>query len=246
MYIVYCDDSKSDSKKKQFMTAIILKDQFFKVTEGYLGWVIQRFVPEDMRETFEFHSAELFNRRPPFDAIPEHYVSTIFSCCIEALAGNKVPVIYSCLDVGYVQKGMYGSAKPIDVTFRMILPEIERWFAENAPDELGIVICDDFKNDTPLKTALQNSYELKRNKVITDVVEENGKLISAKELRGELEHLHDAMYFGNSGHSRGLQLADVCGFFINRHFSGRSDTEPLYKELEPMIFARKHEPDEKQ
>jgi hypothetical protein len=45
------------------------------------------------------------------------------------------------------------------------------------------------------------------------------------------------MYFGDSAHSVGIQLADICTFLICRHLEGKEDTEYLYKGIEPHIFT---------
>jgi hypothetical protein len=156
---------------------------------------------------------------------------------------EKIPIIYSCVDLSNLGSGIYGSAAPLDVAFRLCLPEIERWFKENAPDELGILICDDC-NDGKLKNNLQNSFNLKRRKIKANVQETEGKITKIQEDRGELPHLHDAMYFGSSGYSKGIQLADVYGYIIKRHISKNVELEFLYERLEPLIFARKHEPEE--
>lgn len=242
MYLIYCDDSR-DGKKKQLMTAIILKDTLFHIAEGYMGYIIEKHVPEEKREEFEFHASELFNGTPPFENINTTTAIQIFSKCCTIAVEEKIPIIYSCVDLSKLGSGIYGSAAPLDVAFRLCLPEVERWFKENAPDELGIVICDDC-NDGKLKNNLQTSFTSKRRKVKMNVEEDEGEIKRIQEDRGELSHLHDAMYFGSSGHSKGIQLADVYGYIIKRHISKHEELESLYKYLEPVIFARKHEPKE--
>lgn len=244
MYLVYCDDSR-DGKKKQLMTAIIVKDSSFRVVEGYMGYIIESHVPEEKREDFEFHASELFNGQPPFENIDTATAIDIFVKCCTISTEEKIPIIYSCVDLQKLSSGNFGSASPLDVAFRLCLPEIERWFKENAPSELGVVICDDC-TDKKLKDNLQNSFRLKRRKIKTSVEESEGKIVKLEEDRGELPHLHDAMYFGSSGHSKGIQLADIYGYIIKRHISQNAELEFLYKHLEPLMFARKHEPNEKQ
>ena len=242
MYLIYCDDSR-DGKKKQLMTAIILKDENFQAVEGFMGFIIEKFVPEEKREDFEFHASELFNGKPPFENIDRTRAVEIFTRCAVMAKEANIPIIYSCVDLTKLGSGIYGSAAPLDVAFRLCLPEIERWLAENAPNELGIVICDDC-NDSKLKHNLQTSFTSKRPRVRTHIEEADQEIKKIEIKRGDLPHLHDAMYFGNSGHSKGIQLADVYGYIIKRHISKNEELDFLYKLLEPMIFARKHEPKE--
>lgn len=241
MYLVYCDDSR-DGRKLQLMTAVILKDSLFHVAEDYLGYVIEKHIPEEKREEFEFHASELFNGTKPFEDIDTDKALTIFTHCVTMAAAEKIPIIYSCVDLSKLSSGIFGSSAPLDVAFRLCLPEIERWFKENAPEELGVIICDDC-NDGKLKAHLQNSFSSKRRRATTRTEENEEEIVKIDIDRGELSHLHDAMYFGSSGHSRGIQLADVYGYLIKRHLSNPiPELQLLYQGIEPVIFARKHEP----
>lgn len=244
MHLVYCDDSR-EPKKKQLMTAVILKDSIFQAAEHYMGYIIEKHVPEEKRDDFEFHASELFHGNPPFEDISAEKAVEIFNYCTTIATEEKIPIIYSCVDIGNLNAGIHGSAAALDVAFRLCLPEIERWFQENAPDELGIVICDDC-NDGKLKAHLQNSFASKRPRIKVRTEETEQEITNIEVSRGELPHLHDAMYFGSSGHSKGIQLADVYGYVIKRHIlnPGNPALEFLYQKLEPLIFARVHEPKE--
>jgi len=46
---------------------------------------------------------------------------------------------------------------------------------------------------------------------------------------------HDDMYFGDSRYSIGIQLADLCSYFIARHLEGDDETESFYEMIEPHI-----------
>jgi len=144
------------------------------------------------------------------------------------------------VDLDHLKKNIYASATALDIAFRLCLPEIERWFVENAKEDLGIVICDDM-TDKKVKGYLQESFVSKRLAIKTETRERGEELLVIED-RGELDHLHDSMYFGSSKYSKGIQLADVCSYIIKRHNDDCKETEYLYKELEPFIYSRKHEP----
>lgn len=61
---------------------------------------------------------------------------------------------------------------------------------------------------------------------------------------GELFHFHDDMYFSDSRYSIGVQLADLCAYFIARHLNGDSETEGFYKMIQPHIVFSKSYPEE--
>lgn len=240
MYLIYLDDS-AWGKKRQLLGAVILNDQEFMLAEGYMGYIIEQHVPEEQRATFEFHASELWHGSGPFDCIPQEERIRIYQKCISMVVQNKIAVLYSCVEMEKVKQSVYATANPIDVAFRLLLPEIEKWFLQFAPNALGIVICDDFK-DGKCKQQMQNTFSEKRPKIQTHVEKEDGKIVKVTENRGDLPHIHDGMYFGNSGHSVGIQLADMCTYIIQRHLKGEEDTEDLYGALEPLIYSKTHEP----
>jgi hypothetical protein len=239
VHLVYCDDTR-EGKKHQFLTAVILKDADFQDVEVYLRGIVQVNVPEESQDDFEFHAVDLYSGKIP--GIDRATALEIFTHCVGIGTQARIPIIYSRIDLKAMKSSAYASALPLDVAFRVCLPEIERWFGENAPDELGIVICDDC-NDKNLKDRLLTSFMEKRERLQTKV-KRIGTKLNISEYRGELPHLHDAMYFGSSKHSTGIQLADIFGYIINQHSAGNADTEILYEMLEPQIFARVHEPKE--
>ncbi len=60
---------------------------------------------------------------------------------------------------------------------------------------------------------------------------------------GKIWHLHDDMYFGNSQESVGLQLADLCSYFIVKHLEGNQATEGFFKIIEKQIVYSRIEPE---
>jgi hypothetical protein len=52
------------------------------------------------------------------------------------------------------------------------------------------------------------------------------------------------MYFGSSRDSIGIQLADLCGYFISQHLQNKPEAECFYKEVEQRIFFSEVKPDE--
>ncbi len=95
---------------------------------------------------------------------------------------------------------------------------------ERASSDLAMVIADDNSNKQ-LKRQLQDTFHQFRFRVN-----------SSPMVRGELGHLLDDMYFGDSKYSVGIQLADICGFLIGRHLLGKTDTSTLYEQLASNIF----------
>jgi hypothetical protein len=47
------------------------------------------------------------------------------------------------------------------------------------------------------------------------------------------------MYFGDSRDSVGIQMADICGFFINRHLNQKAYAEGFYQVFSEQIAYEK-------
>jgi hypothetical protein len=241
VHLVYIDDS-SLAKKRQVLGAVILKDAHFGILEGYLGYTIGEHVPEELQLDFEFHSSELYCGSGPFQTINEKERLQLLNNCIAMIAQTRPAIAHASVEIDKLQRTNYASAIPIDVAFRALLPEVERWFSEKDPTGLGIVICDD-TTDKVVKQQMQNTFRENRPRVKALVERgEKGEPVKIIENRGKLKHIHDAMYFGNSAHSAGLQCADVCSWLILRHLKGDKDTEHWYKKIEPLIYSEWHEP----
>jgi Protein of unknown function (DUF3800) len=75
-----------------------------------------------------------------------------------------------------------------------------------------MLIVDDCQKD--IKNTLRKSFQQLR------------KFITPPDFGlGQLVHVHDDMYFGNSKDSIGLQLADLSSYFIAKHLEGDTTTE---------------------
>ena len=257
MYLVYLDDSGGDATY-QLMTAVAVNDVDFMLIENYLATVIDEVVPEDKRDDFEFHASALFHSKKPFEVISRDDALKIFEKCASIVQGAPLGISYGGVNLRALRRGYYATARPADVAFRLCLKGIEKIFADLATerqrsmiashppggfpetasaearksyfDEFGILICDESQYSA-IKNDLQKAFRANRR-----------RLRSARHTRGELEHLHDDMYFGNSAFSVGIQLADICGFIILRHLEGREDTEYLFKTIAPHICFGEVEP----
>jgi hypothetical protein len=50
------------------------------------------------------------------------------------------------------------------------------------------------------------------------------------------------MYFGDSRHSLGIQLADLCSYFIARHLDGDVEIRGFYDLISPHIVSANTHP----
>jgi hypothetical protein len=230
VYLVYLDDS-CEEHAHQMIGAAIVHDREFLEIENFLGTVAVEDLPKELHDSFEYHASALFHGKEPFQNVGRDKVLSLLKDVADMVAAVPIPIVYGAVDLKKLRSGIHATAQPVDMAFRLCLPEIERWFVENAPDELGIFIADDTKNQNQKENLLK---AFRANRKLTFSLDRN-KL--PQENRALLRHIHDDMYFGDSKHSKGIQVADVCSFLILRHLQGKQDTEFLYKKIECSIFS---------
>jgi len=97
-------------------------------------------------------------------------------------------------------------------------------------NELALLIADD-TDDKKLKAELKRSFRQMRRQV------------RPPEHNPRLWYVHDDMYFGSSKDSVGIQLADLCGYFIAKHLEGDVSTDGFYQIIADQICNSKVEPE---
>lgn len=240
VHLVYVDDS-SDNADYCVMGAAIISEADFGIMEGWLKWSVDQLVPPEARETLEFHASVMFNRKPPFQDISRETALHLMERCAEIVGTEENRMVYGAVDLRKLRRSPYTTARPQDVAFRVCMEGLQKYFCDHcasapgqnaAKPEIGLMICDDTSNAN-LKKDFQQSYRAFRGRIDP----------GATERRKLSDWLHDDMYFGDSSHSVGLQVADVCSYLVLRHLQGQADTEHLYKVIEPHLFFGKLVPE---
>jgi hypothetical protein len=101
-------------------------------------------------------------------------------------------------------------------------------------------------NDTYLCIADEN----KKNREVKEKLLKTYRALRARHPfipphENRLWHAHDHMFFADSTDCLGIQLADLCAYFVRRHLAGDSVTEHYYKRLADNIICAKPEPESK-
>jgi hypothetical protein len=214
--------------------------------------IVQDLMPEDKVDKFEeFHACELFGDRGVFQGIDQ---TKRFEAIKNMLSLLDMPlaVVYGAVDSKLLSQELFGSANPIDICFRICAEGIDKWLSSRFLEDLqasvkpgeesvrlpfsnphlGLLIADDCDKET--KNILQKSFRTLRPRV------------QPLCLSGKLSSLHDDMYFGDSRFSIGIQLADLCSYFIARHLDGDVAIEGFYKMIEPHIVHSKCVPEKQE
>ena len=87
-----------------------------------------------------------------------------------------------------------------------------------APADIALFIADDSNSQT--KNLLRQSFRKLRH-----------QCRPPEFTFGALTSVHDDMYFGDSRDSIGIQLADLCGYFIAKHLEGDNPLADGYYQI---------------
>jgi hypothetical protein len=255
MYLAYSDDSKTkhNNVEWQVMSTVMVKDETFRGFELHLGLIAAELLPPEKYEQFaEFHASDLYNGTKAFEGIEWAQRMSILEILLTLLEKEKIPVIYGAVDLSRLNKTIYASANPIEMTFRMCALGVQDWMSKQlqekfsqyrdhkTPDEqvrfddVAVFILDDFEGNKPLKSSLQQAFRQMRKPMRPP----------SFQSESQLEHVLDDMYFGDSKFSVGLQLADACSYFIGKHLGGDATVDRFYARIEPHIVYSQIEPEQ--
>lgn len=238
MFLAYADDSGTSNRGSfQLITVVIMPDDAFRGAEAGTAISLGMLIPEDKAEVFwqkftEFKAYELFKGYGPFEEIEQSARFKIIECLLMIVKTFRFPIVYGAVDKAEFKKKCfaYGSVNLVDVCFRLCVRGVDEFVSRN--HEVAILIADE--TDDKTKTTLRNSFYEYRERV---------RPISAgKRDDPRLPYLHDDVYFGDSRYSIGIQLADLCGYFISKHLEGNAAGEGFYSLIKDQIVYSGIEP----
>lgn len=257
MHLAYIDDSdtKAKTSKWQVMCGVIVEDKNFKFIEYGMAGIRGTLFPAEKASDFqEFHACELYGGHGAFSGIEQEDRFDAIWKLLSLLKLADVSVVYGAVNLTRLRSQVYASADPLDISFRICIAGIREWNDDRMAKKVQSMLTpDDYKTpETLLKPMLANWLE-ELLIVIVDECDPKVRNSLQKSYRGlraagsdtGLAHFHDDMYFGDSRYSIGIQLADLCSYFIARHIEGDSEIEPFYEVIAPYIVFSQIEPEEK-
>jgi hypothetical protein len=231
MFLAYMDDSGTGDKDKPFqlVTVVMIPDDAFRGAEAASALSLGMLIPEEKTEAFwqkftEFKTSELFKGYGPFEGIEQDVRFKIIECLLEIVKTFEFPIVYGAVNKAEFEKKCfpYGSANLVDVCFRLCIRGVDEIVSRNY--QVALLIVDEADGKT--KSNLRDSFYEYRERV---------RPTSAGKKEQRLPYLHDDVYFGDSRYSVGIQLADLCGYFISKHLEGNTAGEGFYKIIERQI-----------
>jgi hypothetical protein len=243
VYLAYVDDTASGNKSNliaMFGAVIVFPDRFGHLETLHNTATQQLFpVAEIDRRFEEFHAYDLYNGEGKFEGIEKEKRYLAIKILLMAL--ENLVFVYSAIDKTKLAGSALGSVNPVDLAFRMCLLGVEDWARSRHDHPYGVVtlnfndLCLFIVDDTTekvLKDQLRTSYRELRIARPYNLQQAN-----------RLWHAHDALYFGDSRDSVGIQLADLCAYFMRRHLTRVSDNEGFSDMVAKHSICARPEPE---
>ena len=215
---------------------------------GYLSALhsaaIQQILPLDKIEQFkEFHAYDLYNGKGVFEGVEEAKRFTAIQVLLTAVRLYELPFVYAAVDRKKIATSPFSLVRPLHVALHMCLLGIEDWATGNHPNYSGgstkqidwkdsyLCILDDC-DDKALKEQFRKTYRTLRVK--HPFVPPN---------TNRLWHGHDDMFFADSKDCLGIQISDICNYFVRRHLAGDADEQKFYDIFADQVICAKPEPE---
>ncbi|MGO8813973.1 MAG: DUF3800 domain-containing protein [Terriglobia bacterium] len=255
MHLAYLDDSDTKAKtfKWQVMSGVIVEDKKFKLIEIGMASIQELLVPIEKQSQFEeFHACELYGGYGVFEGIEQEKRFNAIRRLLEIIATGELSVIYGAVNLDRLQSEVYASADPLDISFRVCIEGIHRW-ADKHMTELMFEGRKSIIPQSEIQALMPRFVDCWFGQLVLLIMDECDKKIkdtlhkSFQSVRlpftfqGGSLPFHDDMYFGDSRYSVGIQLADLCSYFIARHLGGDKEIESFYAMIQPYIaFSEIH------
>jgi hypothetical protein len=177
---------------------------------------------------------------------------------LAGVRAENMPFIYAAVDrreFAATQSPPFGVSKPLHAAFHMCLLGVEEWATANHPrpdtpsakvldwQDTYLCILDDCGNNN-VKSEYRRTYRSLRS-----------KHPFAESSRNRLWHAHDDIFFADSTDSLGLQIADLCNYFVRLHLEGIAEKDGVlqlegmkeknafYELISPQVICAKPSPE---
>ena len=180
------------------MAGVIIHESKFHFMELRTGAIAEHTVPKDKWDQFEeFHAWQLYGGYGPFDAVPREQRMQAINFLLQGLEQTDASIVCATQSKD--------DPTAIDTCFTPCMRSIEQFVSRFQPPEVVMLIVDDCNQ--PIKQVLKQSFRELRQPIRKPI-----------QSPGQLWHFHDALAFADSRDSVGVQVADLCAYFMSKHF----------------------------
>ena len=244
MHLAYLDETGTDGHSPIVMFgALVVPVGRFGQLSALHSAAIQQILPVDKIEEFkEFHAYELYEGKGAFAGVEQAKRFNAINVLLTAVRVDGLPFIYAAADKKKFMESPFGSST-LHAAFHMCLLGVEDWATANHPNySSGVTKTLDWKDmflclvddcdDRQLKEQIRKTYRTLRSKH-PFVPPHNNRLW----------HAHDDMFFADSKDCLGIQIVDLCNYFVRRHLAGDPDPLNFYQMFAERVICAKPNPE---
>jgi hypothetical protein len=249
VHLAYMDESGTDGHCPFVISGalVIPTGHFSPVEMMYANAVHQVLTSDGISKFQEFHASELYWGNGPFEGIDETKRFAAIQLLLTAVKIEKLSYVYAAADRKKFSLSPFGSGKPLNSAFHMCLLGVEDWATANHPNPPGppgyeVVKTLDWKDtvlyildecdDKNQKDQFRGIYRTLRNKHPWVPPHDN-----------RLWHAHDHMFLADSKDCVGIQMVDLCNYFLKRHLAGEPDPQNFYEIFSKQVICAKPQPE---
>ena len=188
-----------------------------------------------------------------FRGIDERKRFSAIQVLLMSLLHYDLPFIYGAVDEKKLEgssfsKSLFGTARAVTAAFRLCVLGVEDW-AQTQHCEPSRGISVDYKDNYLLIVDNTTDVELKKQlQFAYRVLRANHPYSNPTPPDNRLWHSHDEMYFGDTVSCLGIQLADLCTYFMQRHLlkrdKGQKDAaDEFFNLIAPHAICAKPQPE---
>lgn len=232
MRLIYMDEAGNSGRDLDdpqqpilVMAAVVIRDTDWRNLESHVKGFCEKVCakyPHDPK--FELHAGEIWQGEREFRSWSKDDRANLLRDCLKTFPSHDIPIIYGAVDKRRLKAQYTNPFAPHGLAFMLCAERIERWFAANAPNEIGMLICDETKVKGDFKKSLKQYQDFG---------------IPLGMRNEKLDHIVDTIHFADSRESYGIQLADAANYFIKRHLLGMGNSEPYYDLIKGKIWSGK-------
>lgn len=226
MRLVFSDEAGTGDGTEPILVvaAVVVEgDHQWPLIETVRKNLVETYVREENRATFEFKASRLFAQ------LGKGNNEILLREFLQIISTFQLVIGWGAIDragmrTHYAAENLACSNEVMqDLAFRVVATQIEIlmrkfWFTERA-----IWLADETRANPEMKAGLRQFQ------VATPFDE---------EILPKFEHIIDTIFFGSSKISLGIQLADACNFFIKRHLMRDKSAERYFQMIYPFMINR--------
>ena len=179
----------------------------------------------------EYHGVELFHGTGAWGGVHPRERINEYSKALSVLSRVDAGVVYASIDKPTLDKVYSYPRPPHMYALQFLTEKLELWLRaqEHILCRRALLVADENHEQE------QYSFDL-----ISDMQATGGEIGSSWGIDIHLDHIVDSIYFTPSERSRGIQLADLVAFILNRRYRIRRTPGDMRSDTAVKDLVRRH------